>query len=67
MPITMNVAPTLPMMRYWYDAVRARRSCPMAMSEYADRDEISRNTKTLKMSPVMTMPSRPVRQSTKAA
>lgn len=31
-PITMNVAPKLPMIRYWNDAVSALRSCPIAMS-----------------------------------
>jgi hypothetical protein len=32
-----------------------------------DSDEISRKTKTLKASPVMVMPSRPVRQSANIA
>ena len=66
MPITMNVAPTLPMIRYWYEAVSARRSCPSAMSAYAESEEISRKTKTLKTSPVIAMPSSPVMHSVSA-
>ena len=66
-PMTINVAPTLPMIRYWKDAVSARRSLPSAIKAYAEREEISRKTKTLNTSPVTAIPSRPVRQRMKAA
>ena len=66
-PMTMKVAPVAPMMRYWYAAVSARRSWPSAIIEYAESDDTSRKTKTLKTSPVIEMPSSPVSDRMNAA
>ena len=63
MPMRMNVAPIVPITRYWKAAGSAWRRPPWAMSAYDESAEISRKTKTLKRSPVIAIPSRPVRQS----
>ena len=53
----------VPMIRYWKAAVTARRSWPKLTSTEVESEEISRKTKILKASPVITMPSRPVKVS----
>ncbi len=53
----------VPITRYWTEDVSALRVVPWEMRTYEDSDEISRNTKMLKASPVMVMPARPVMHS----
>ena len=62
-PIRINVAPMVPMTKYWKDDVKARLSLPIAMRTYDDSDDISRKTNTLNASPVIVTPSNPVRHN----